>query len=398
MKKTIHLIIMFTFIQGIIHNLGHPVTPAFVRSLGIPDYMFGVFFAAMSFGLMLGGPMWGILSDQGKKKKYIIMGLLLYSLGQFGFAYFPNPVLMVIFRFISGFGVVSSLTLMTSQIIEISELKSRAKHLAYIGAAFTIGSSFGYFIGGFISTNNAMRQFFGTSDYRMVFLFQVILNILYVILISILYHESTHQTGQTNKPSMIEGLKNITKISPGLFIFFISLTFMTIGSINLSKYIDVYFDELGYNPQELGTFVMATGLVSLFASIFLVPMFAKLKKQLWVIAVIQTLSAGIVFYVFRSNQFLIIVYTVFMIYIIFRTIYLPLEQNYISSFAKTGKYGSIMGLRQSFVSIGMVIGPLIGGFLYEVRPLLLFDFSAFSLLFGVMLLLFVHLYRKSHTT
>lgn len=36
--------------------MGHPVTPSLVESLGIANYMFGVFFATMSFGLMLGGP------------------------------------------------------------------------------------------------------------------------------------------------------------------------------------------------------------------------------------------------------------------------------------------------------------------------------------------------------
>ncbi|MFU8793473.1 MAG: MFS transporter [Acholeplasmataceae bacterium] len=390
MKKTIYLIIAFTFTQGVIHNLGHPVTPAFVRSLGIEDYMFGVFFATMSFGLMLGGPIWGVLSDQGKKKVYIVTGLLIYSVGQIGFGYANNQVLMVFFRFLSGFGVVSSLTLFTSHIIEISKIDQRAKHLAYMAASFTLGSSMGYFIGGFISTNVQIASFLGTSDYKVMFLYQAILNVLYAGVIVLLLKEARTQNVFDKKPSVIEGLKNISKMPTRLLLFFISLTLMTIGSINLSKYIDVYFDELGYNPQELGTFVMATGFVSLFASIFFVPIFAKYKKQLWVIAVIQTLSALIVFYVFRANGFIIMMYTVYMVYVIFKTIYQPLEQNYIATFAQHGSYGGIMGLRQSFVSIGMVIGPLIGGFLYETRPLLLFDFSAIALLIGVLLLIVVH--------
>ena len=68
MRKSIYIIIFFFFIQGIIHNIGHPVTPAFVRGLEIPDYMFGVFFAAMSLGLMIGSPLWGILADRGRRK------------------------------------------------------------------------------------------------------------------------------------------------------------------------------------------------------------------------------------------------------------------------------------------------------------------------------------------
>ncbi len=110
--KRIRLVIIFYFTQGIIHNLGHPITPAFVRSLGIPDFMFGVFFATMSFGLMIGGPLWGALGDKGKKKRYIVIGLLMYSLGQFFFGFVGNQYWMVFFRFFSGFGVVATITYM----------------------------------------------------------------------------------------------------------------------------------------------------------------------------------------------------------------------------------------------------------------------------------------------
>ncbi len=389
MKKTIYLIILFSFIQGIIHNLGHPVTPAFVSGLGIPNYMFGVFFATMSFGLMIGAPIWGILADHGQKKKYILIGLLIYSLGQFLFGYSHYAVLMVIVRFLSGFGVISASTLMISHVIEISEMKDRARHLAYIAAAVTLGSSIGYFLGGFLATNELMRAWFGTIDLRRIFLIQALLNTLYVLFIFIAFKEEKHEVHLKRRPSVFQGFKEAAHIEPGLLIFLISLTFITVGATNLNKYMDVYFNELGFNPQQLGTFVMATGFVSLFASVLIVPLVARIKRMLSLIAIIQILSSVIVFYVFRAQQFLIAAYTVYMFYIIFKTIYQPLEQNYISLHAKEGKYGTVMGIRQSFVSIGMVIGPLLGGVLYEIKPLVMFDFSGIMFLIGAMLLIWV---------
>lgn len=394
MKKTIILFICFAFLQGLIHNLGHPVTPAFVSGLGIPDFMFGVFFATMSFGLMIGGPIWGVLSDHGQKKKYIIIGLLIYSLGQFLFGYSHYAVLMVLVRFLSGFGVVSASTLIISHVIESSELRDRAKNLALIGAAITLGSALGYYLGGFLATNETMQTLLGTKDLRRIFLIQAIANTLYAGLIMLTFKETAPIISLSKKPSVIAGLKNISKIDSSLLVFLISLTFITIGATNLSKYIDVYFNQLGYNPEQLGTFVMTTGFVSLFTSIFFVPIFAKVKKILVVIVIIQVFSAGIVFYVFRAQQFLLVIYTIYMLYIVFRTIYMPLEQNYISLHAKDGKYGSVMGLRQSFVSIGMVIGPLLGGVFYQINPLLLFDFSGLVFLIGALLLVFVYFKQK----
>lgn len=395
MKKTVFLIVGFFLLQGIIHNLGHPVTPAFVSGLGIPDFMFGVFFASMSFGLMIGGPIWGILSDQGQKKKYIILGLLIYSLGQFLFGYSHYASIMVLVRFISGLGVVSSSTLMTSHVIEISDVRDRAKHLAYLGAAFTVGASLGYFIGGFLATNELMITFLGTTDLRRIFLIQAIANTLYVGFIFLSFKEEKNLNVTIKKPSILKGFKQISSVQPTLLVFLVSLTFMTIGSTNLSKYIDVYFNELGYNSQQLGTFVMVTGFVSLFASIFLVPLFANSRKLLSTISIIQILSAVIIFFTFRVSNFILIMYTVFLLYVIFKTIYQPLEQNFISKHAKGDKYGGVMGLRQSFVSIGMVVGSLVGGFIYQIKPLLLFDSSAIVFLVGVLLLVLVHWMKKT---
>lgn len=394
MRKKIILLISFFLIEGIIHNMGHPVTPAMVRGMDISDYMFGVFFALMSLGMMIGAPIWGIIGDRGKKKISIVIGLILYSIGQYFFAYSGNTVLMVVFRFFSGLGVAAPLTLITSEMIEISEKSLRTKNLAYLGAATTLGTAIGYWFGGFISTNVTISSILGTHDLRVVFLIQAFLNLLYVLFIVLSYKDENTVIATTHHPSIFTNLKSISKIDSSLLIFFLSLFFITIGNTNLNKYIDVHFDALGYDSLQLGTFVMVTGFVSLATSIFLVPLFAKAKKQLSLISLIQILSAIIIFIVFRANQFIVFVYSLYMIYILFKTIYQPLEQNYISMHASEGKFGSIMGIRHSFVSLGMFVGPLIGGLLYSLKPLWLFDFSALTFIIGVMLLLIVYVLEQ----
>ncbi len=398
MKKERYIIVLFFLIQNIIHNLGHPVTPAFVRSLGIQDFMFGVFFATMSLGLMIGGPIWGIIGDRGKKKLYIVIGLLMYSIGQFFFGYSNNQYLMVFFRLFSGLGVVSSITLFTSYLIEITDKEHRAKYLAYIAGAITLGASLGYYLGGFLSTNATMVELFHITNYKEIFLIQAVLNLVYIGVILLLFKDRRCAFHVGPKQSVFSSLKSIRYIDFKLILFFVSLAFITMGAINLSKYMDVFFNDSGLNPLELGTFVMVTGYVSLFTSIFLVPLFAKMKKQIGLMIIIQVINALIVFYVFRANNFLISVYTVFMIYVIFKAIYTPLEQNYISLHAKEGEYGKIMGIRQSFVSIGMVAGPIIGGFLYAKSSLLLFDSSAMSFLIGFLILIVVSILNKKQRT
>jgi DHA1 family multidrug resistance protein-like MFS transporter len=386
MNKKSLLIITFLFFQSVIHNLGHPVTPAFVSGLGIEDYMFGLFFAAMSFGLMVGAPIWGILSDRGHRKLWIILGLSMYTIGQFGFGYVGDQTWMVVFRLFSGFGVVSAITIYTAIIVEQTASKDRGKLLAYLAASSTLGASLGYYLGGFFATNPEMVSLLGTDELKTMFLIQAILNAFYTLMIFLTLKETKVQYSYQQRPSMIEGLKSITKIDRSLLVFFVSVTLINMAATNLSKYIDVYFIDLGYSEQDLGTYVMVTGIVSLLTSIFIVKYATRIKKQLVLMSVMMIISSVIVFIVFRSVHFMVLMYTLYLGYVIMKTIYVPLEQSYIAKEAKEGQYGSMMGLRQSFVSLGMVLGPMIGGFIYDKSPLLLFDFNGYLFIAGVLLI------------
>ena len=102
---------------------------------------------------------------------------------------------------------------------------------------------------------------------------------------------------------------------------------------------------------------------------------------------VQVLSAITIFIVFRSERIIIALYTGYMLYIVFKSIFQPLEQNYISLNAKGEKYGAIMGVRQAFFSFGMVLGPLIAGFLYDYNPILVFDVSSVMFILAFILLL-----------
>lgn len=388
MKKTIIVVLFLYFVQGLIHNLGHPVTPTFVEFRNIPDYMFGLFFAAMSLGLTIGGPIWGILGDRGNKRIYMSLGLVIYSIGQVGFAFFDNVYIMILFRFIAGFGVSASVTLLVAHVIEHSSKESRGRNLGWTAASFTLGASIGYLVGGIISENQFFINILATDDLRNVFYFQAILNIVHAVVMFFLIKDVVRPVKQ-EKTTIIDGFRNISKLNPTLIVFLASLTFINIGTINISKFMDVYFRDLGFSITQLGTFVMITGFVSLFTSIVIVPFILMIKHQMNMMIIIQFISAIIIAIVFRSKEVLLILYTVFMIYVVIKAIYIVLEQNYIAGHGKSGKYGEIMGVRQAFLAIGMVIGPIVGGILYDIEPIYVFDFSMLMFVLGFVLLLIV---------
>ncbi len=392
--KRILVLLVVYFVQGMINNLGHPVTPILITSTGIPNEMFGYFFSMMSLGLVIGGPIWGILGDTWRKETFVLIGLLIYSAGQILFGFVDDMYWKVAFRFMSGFGVSAAITLMLSHLIVISADNERAKNIARSVALMGLGSSVGYLLGGEMNSSALMIRLFRTDLYQNIFLIQGILNAilavsLFFILRAQVVKEVKVETAVKERKSFLSGFKHVKDLSPNLILFMFSITLISIGAINVGKYLEVYFNELGYNPDFIGRYVFITGIVAILTNIFLVPLILKIQRDFKVMIFTQIISAIIIFVIFRLPNLLLMLYTVFMFYVVLKAVFAPLEQNYISKHAKGGRYGTMMGIRQSFFSIGMVIGPLIGGYLYSIEPLYVFDFSALMFLLGFLLLLFL---------
>lgn len=393
MKKKILLTMILFFIMNVFNNLGHPITPSFVRYLGIKEYMFGIFFATMSLGMMIAAPIWGSLGDGQKNRKYIALGLAIYGFAQLGFGLSHNQYIMVLFRFIGGIGISAPMTLFISLIIKYSK-ENRIKNLAILSALSTLGSALGYQIGGFLGDSVTFSKIINTESYENIFILQAFSMLVLSVFVLIFIKDYKVENSVSNKRNPFKALLNIKTLDFKLLLFLISLTLITMGSTNISKYIDVYFNDLNLSTTQLGNHVLVTGIISVLTAVLIVPLVSRLKKQLNFIVIIQVLSSIIIFYVFRSNNFILAIYTVYNVYIIFKAIYLPMEQNYISKHADENTIGTITGIRQSFVSIGNVIGPLFGGILYNLKPLLVFDISAILFLIGGIILIFIIITEK----
>ncbi len=389
MKKRIVLVMVFTAFQGLIHNLGHPVTPDLVKSLEIPDFMFGVFFAAMSLGLMIGSPIFGVLGDKYKKNWLIFIGLIIYSTGQIAFGFGTNMKWMTFFRIISGLGVSAIVTLLVSYIIEQSTPENKTRNLAAYTAILTFFAGLGYKVGGFLNNYEPLFPIFHLDLYSHIFLLHGILNIILAFAILFFLKEDNVQSVHTHKIGFFSSFSNLKKLDTELIIFLIAVTLVSMASINLGKYLDVYFIYLGYDSNQLGNFVLVTGVVSLFTSFLIVPFVKRLDKELLVLMVIQVLSGIIVLFVFRQSMILLFLYTLYNLYVLLKAIYIPFEQNFISNYATNKTIGLFMGVRQSFVSIGMIIGPLIGGIFYNMNPIYVFDMSAILFFISFVMLLVI---------
>lgn len=379
-------ILIAYFFQGVIHNLGHPVTPDYVKGLEFTDQMFGYFFAAMNLGLVVGSPLFGYLGDRSHRKFYVVLGMFMYGVFQllFGVINF-SPYLMILFRFFAGFFVAAPATLILAEVIGRIDAKDRIKILSAMIALNTLGASIGYQLGGWLGTL--------LSSQEIVFIIQSITNTFLALglFLFIQFHNKTVEPVSKRTTLQFKKVKQLIVENKSLFVFFIILMLMNMAFINVSKYLDIFIvNDLGYTSSQLGTFVMVTGIIAMLTNLLIVPLFIKDNKATmyikWMLLIgfITLLST----FLFPNETIMTSLYSIFLIYVMSRSIITPLEQGHISTYAKDSNYGTIMGMRQLFISMASIVGPIMGGYLYAYNKRLVFLVSVAILGFSFVMVLF----------
>ena len=398
MKKFMIFYLIVLFIQGIFTNMHHALMPYYVGSINLPSYMFGFFFSFMNLGMMIGGPFWGNLADHNKKKISLVIGIVIYAVMQvlFGMGHVFDQWSLSVFRLLSGFGMAAAFTILTGEMIVLSDTNDRAKNIAFGAASLALGAALGQFLGGFIHTNEFVIKYLRTDIFFNAFVFQAVGVLFFALVILIWFKPKKVELDPNKKRTQFwDGFKQIRHIKPQFLYFLIALTFITIAAVNVEKYLDVYFNDIGLLANQLGNFKMVAGIASLLAGVLLVPLFMKIKGRTLLMAIFQIISAVIVIILFRvpNTQFLIYLYTMYLVYIMIKAIFTPIEQVYVSSFAKEHNVATTLGIRQSFYSIGTIVGPIFGAFIYDYNPKLLFDVSAIFFLVSLIFLYLSHHFR-----
>ena len=377
MKKKLIILTIVYFIFGISINLIHPITTNYVRSLNLNDVYFGIFFSLMSLGIFLGALFWGKLSDKVGRTKILCLGILGYAVFQFCFGFFNEiPVLILLFRVLSGVFVSAPHTLFLSFVRDIEKEENLGKSYSFMSSFHLLGAALGYKIGGYLYSE-------ANLSFNNVFLVQVLSLVALAIVFYLCFNkENDNKIEIKNKYSSLLNLKNQNK---SIIIFFISLLFITLSQTIITKYIDVFVIDLKYDTNNLGDMVLLTGIIGIISNLIFTKVLNKYKNLnynlLYIIAIFISVISLFVTFTFNQDNFVIMMYTTYSIFIVCKSIMLPLEQSIIAR-NTSGNSGEVMGLRQSFVALGQVIGPLIASNMYPLNHYSVFYFSI--IIYGVI--------------
>ena len=390
-RKTIYLFILY-FLFAICVNVVHPITVNYVTSLELDDSYFGFFVSLMSLGQVVGALVFGFLSDKIGRKWIVVIGLLGYCLAQFGFGFLnESPIIILLFRFLAGVFIAAPITLFVSMCLDYSNEQNKVKNLTIFSSCYILGTSMGYEIGGALYN-------YASLTISQVFIFQIILTILTALFVAILL-EDVYLHNKENKCVIEEKVK--VTIKPIVYILLLPLLILTMSQILINKYLDTYIIHIGYEPSLLGHFVLISGLFSAASNIAIIPLIKKLRNSKLAICLLVSVVLSVILPLITfgiKTNILYLLFSTHLLYIIIKGWITPLEQNEIATYTNANNKGKITGLRQTILSTGNVIGPLIGSAIYtKGSPTIFIVASMIALLSLVFYIIYFVIKKKTIT-
>lgn len=333
-----------------------PILPFFVNKLGGSALCLGIFMSVYSIMQFFFAPMWGRLSDRIGRRPVILVGLCGYGLTFILFGMVNNLYLLIGIRALSG--MVSSATLPTSMayLSDITEGPERSKGMGRIGAAMGLGMIFGPALGGWLGNFSFSLPFFVAGGLALL-----LLPFTWLFLPE---SKSTASVASELRKSKLS-LAVLKDPLITLFVFNFILNFTmamfetTFALLSAAK--------VGFDSGDMGIIFAILGVFAVFVQGGLIgPLVKKFGDAKLVKSGAFINAAGLLLIILSAdarNSVLLIMSTV--VFMVGNSLMTPTSSSLVTKQSLQGQ-GTSLGFFASFASLGRILGPIIGGILFEL--------------------------------
>lgn len=384
---------ILSMLQNIANNLAHPVTPTLIKSLNLGNYMFGVAYAAMAAGQFLFSPFWGKMTTILGEKKQMCIGVLTYSFSQFLFMISKTEISIILARLLAGFGMGGFTVAALTYIIRISKDENRGQNLTYYTTITTVFSTIGYLIGGLL----------GDKEIYFPFILQVLLLAIIGILYTffILKNDTLEKINRNDLLKEINPLRSILNgkkiMTPLLVCLFAAAFIASLASTAYDQSFNYYIKDIfNFKPSYNGMIKASVGMVSLIANMT-VCIYLQKKKDLATSLTIIFILCSFSLYALTRAPSLAILLIINMFYFAINSLYLPLLQNLCTKYSTAETRGMVVGFFNSMKALGMIVGALIAGFIYEINPNYPFNAASIFFILSAFIMLYYCIKRKAQS-
>ncbi len=342
-----------------------PLMAIYSESLGASGLYIGLIFAAYTISRGFFTPLAGKLSDHHGRRNFIAGGLLAYTAASFLYLFAHSVNSLIAVRILQGTATAFVAPLAMAYIGDISPKNEEGRYLGTFTTSLFLGLGIGPIIGGVLNHYHSMNAAFiamgslGAISFLTVFF----------MLPELGFHKR-------KKPTSLRKLLLDWKMQEILFVRFIA----SFGVSGFIVFFPLYATSIGLNTAQIGLLVT----VNLMLTALLQRFFGNMADRHSKIALIVTgnFLSGLAIMLLPLIHNFYMLMGLNLIMGIAGAITTPANTALAAQFGRIHGMGSVMGLLNAAFSVGMAVGPIIAGLVFDIGGLTMVFLETAAIVIG----------------
>lgn len=357
MHMALGLMFLTVFIDLIGFGIIIPLMPQYAERFGASGFTVGLLLMSYSLMQFFFAPMWGRLSDKIGRRPVLLISLGISAIGYCIWGAAETLELLFVSRIIAGFGN-ANLAVAQAYIADVTPEEYRSQGMGMIGAAFGLGFVLGPAIAGIACSLGMAPNYLGyiAAGFSVVDL----------IVTSIFLPEPETRKNSSHNPfSLGAGFYFSTLANKKYSLCFLITLIATFAFANMETTLVLLTSQYyGFTMAQNSYLFVGLGLVMVFIQGFLIRKIGKIYPDNRLISVGTGLIAVGLILTPITHNFVVLCFAL----IILATgsgINNPSNSSLLSKLAPADSTGGVMGIGQSMSTLGRILGPLAGGYLFD---------------------------------
>lgn len=363
-KSRLAIIFFTVFLYLVGFGVVIPILPILSRNFGASALQTGALLAVYSLMQFMFSPFWGRLSDRWGRRPILLFCLLGETAAYILFAQARTLEWLFIARILAGF-FGASISTASAYISDITPKHERSKGMALIGVAFGLGFVVGPALGGGLavwggSINSAPH--FDTSFAAYWVSALCLLNFLFgVKFLKESLNEKSESAEKKKRFSVMWHYLNLKTVGPLMTVFMLCSLAMSSMEATLILFMGEKFQ---WEVKQVSFGFAYIGVIMIFTQGFLVRrLLPKWGERKVLTLGVLLLALGLGGIAVAGN--LATMGVTMTLLALGNGLANPANLGSISLLTSSTEQGAALGVTQSMASLGRILGPLLGGYLYQ---------------------------------
>ena len=367
-----------------------PLLPFYASAFNAPPVAIGLLYSVYSLCQLIFSPIWGGISDRIGRRPIMLMSTLGASFAYLLFGLAHSLPLLFLSRLIAGI-MGGNISTAQAYVADVTTAEDRARGMGLVGAAFGIGFVMGPAIGTLLIHPAFLNLFRITIDneFALPGFFAALLSLGSFVFIFFKLPESVEK-GHVVHHSFLKrsifskGFWSFISGTSHTFPWLVGCMFLlSFAQASLYSSFPLFCKyQLSLSAERVGMLFVYMGVIAILIQGGLTKTLAKRygEQKLFYVGSIA-MALGLVSIPFALRESVLLVALTVMT--VGASLMGPALNSLISKEADPHQVGATMGASQGMASLGRVLGPTWGGFLYDMQFKIPFLLTAFCFSFAI---------------